>query len=572
MDCLTLDTSCFFTNTVCGRRYTFTVYSVSSGCNSQASPPATLRTEPCNPTSISSAMDCFSNIAVVMWAVSEGGAEYYTATVEHEDGQSKSCMSSSIQCGLPDLRCGQNYTVTVTASNQHCHSDPSVVNTLTTVPCVPTHVVAVMDCSDNTAAVTWSPTQGALSYRAVAQSPRGAISSCESTDPQCTLANLICGMPYTVQVVAVNERCSSLPSHMAEFQTVPCTPEITGVILDCYTDSALLEWAYAEGAVSYTATAQSGDEQTATCNTNHTNCELMELACGQTYIVTLRASDGQCDSFQSTSEKVSSVPCPPQAVVSQLNCLANSARVEWEISSGVDSYTVQAMSMEGDVTGCETDGNICSISDLICGSTYNISVYAVSNKCNVSESAIIQMQTVPCVPEQLEANMDCDSGSVSVSWESSNGATSYTAVAQGNGGYTSSCNSSDTSCQFPELLCGLSYSITVQASDHVCNSADSSAVQLNTLLCEPQNVSAQMECGSNAGLVSWEQGELVSSYLVRAVSPDGHRTQCDSNATSCRLPSMHCGQRYNLTVTAQDGSCDNSNAYLTLQSGRLLID
>uniref|UniRef100_A0A674C2S3 Fibronectin type-III domain-containing protein n=3 Tax=Salmo trutta TaxID=8032 RepID=A0A674C2S3_SALTR len=353
---------------------------------------------------------------------------------------------------------------------------------------------------------------------------------------------------------------------MAEFQTVPCTPEITGVLLDCSTDSALLGWAYAEEAVSYTATAQSGDEQTATCNTNLTNCQLLELACGQTYTVTLRASDGQCDSFQSTSVKVSSVPCPPQAVVSQVNCLANSARVEWEASSGVDSYTVQAMSMEGDVAGCKTDGNVCSISDLICGSTYNISVNAISNECNVSESAIIQMQTVPCVPEQLEANMDCDSGSVSVSWEPSNGATSYTAVAQGNGGYASSCNSSDTSCQFPELLCGLSYSITVQASDDVCNSADSSAVQLNTLLCEPQNVSAQMECGSNAGLVSWEQGELVSSYLVRAVSPDGHRTQCDSNTTSCRLPSMHCGQQYNLTVTAQDGSCDNSNAYLTLQS------
>ncbi|XP_071200535.1 mucin-3B [Salvelinus alpinus] len=562
----TNDTNAYISEFQCGQEYYLSVQAVDSECRSAPSPPATLRTEPCNPTSISSTMDCLSNIAMVTWAVSDGGAEYYTATVEHEDGQSKSCMSSSFQCGMPDLRCGQNYTVTVTASNQHCHSDHSVVNTLTTVPCVPTHVVAIMDCSDNTAAVTWSPTQGALSYRAVAQSPHGAISSCESTDPQCILANLICGEPYTVQVVAVNERCSSLPSHMAEFQTVPCTPEITGVLLDCYTDSALLEWAYAGGTVSYTATAQSGDGQTATCNTNHTNCKLMELACGQTYTVTLRASDGQCDSFQSTSVKVSSVPCPPQAVVSQLNCLANSARVEWETSSGVDSYTVQAMSMEGDVTGCETDGNVCSISDLVCGSTYNISVNAVSNECNVSESAIIQMQTVPCVPEQLEANMDCDSGSVSVSWKPSNGATSYTAVAQGNGGYASSCNSSDTSCQFPELLCGLSYSITVQASDDVCNSADSSAVQLNTLLCEPQNVSAQMECGSNAGLVSWEQGELVSSYLVRAVSPNGHLTQCDSNATSCRLPNMHCGQQYNLTVTAQDGSCDNSNAYLTLQS------
>lgn len=76
--------------------------------------------------------------------------------------------------------------------------------------------------------------------------------------------------------------------------------------------------------------------------------------------------------------------------------------------------------------------------------------------------------------------MVCESGVVAVSWEPSKGATSYTTVAQGNGGYASTCNSSQTTCDFDDLLCGLSYSVTVSASDGTCSSAESSAVEINT--------------------------------------------------------------------------------------------
>lgn len=76
--------------------------------------------------------------------------------------------------------------------------------------------------------------------------------------------------------------------------------------------------------------------------------------------------------------------------------------------------------------------------------------------------------------------MVCESGAVSVSWESSKGASSYTTIAQGNGGYDSTCNSSHTTCTFNDLLCGLNYSITVSASDGTCSSAGSSAEELNT--------------------------------------------------------------------------------------------
>lgn len=97
-----------------------------------------------------------------------------------------------------------------------------------------------------------------------------------------------------------------------------------------------------------------------------------------------------------------------------------------------------------------------------------------------TSSSLAVSLAVPCVPQQVEAQVVCDSGAVAVSWEPSKGASSYTAVAQGNGGYASSCNSSETTCQFDDLPCGLNYSVTVTASGETCSSAGSAAVELNT--------------------------------------------------------------------------------------------
>lgn len=76
------------------------------------------------PTAVTSHLDCITNIVLVTWAITEG-AEYYTATVLAEDGQTAICMSSELQCGIANLLCAQNYTVFVTASNAECSSAPS---------------------------------------------------------------------------------------------------------------------------------------------------------------------------------------------------------------------------------------------------------------------------------------------------------------------------------------------------------------------------------------------------------------------------------------------------------------
>lgn len=75
--------------------------------------------------------------------------------------------------------------------------------------------------------------------------------------------------------------------------------------------------------------------------------------------------------------------------------------------------------------------------------------------------------------------MVCESGGVMVSWEQSKGASSYTTVALGSGGYASVCNSTSTTCLLDDVLCGLNYSITVVASGDTCSSAESSVVEID---------------------------------------------------------------------------------------------
>lgn len=99
------------------------------------------------------------------------------------------------------------------------------------VPCVPTDVEVMVDCSTNEAVVSWSASDGALSYKARAQSTQGDASACDTTGLTCTLTNLTCGRSYFVQVVAQDDVCSSLPSPATEFSSGRIT-EVTGFNLE----------------------------------------------------------------------------------------------------------------------------------------------------------------------------------------------------------------------------------------------------------------------------------------------------------------------------------------------------
>lgn len=110
------------------------------------------------------------------------------------------------------------------------------------MPCVPTDVVMEIDCANNRAVVSWSASDGALSYKVTAQSLQGATSLCESAGLTCTLTNLTCGQSYSVQVVAEDDICSSLPSQATTFHSGKSTQPISVVLQSDATSSNCQRW------------------------------------------------------------------------------------------------------------------------------------------------------------------------------------------------------------------------------------------------------------------------------------------------------------------------------------------
>lgn len=92
------------------------------------------------------------------------------------------------------------------------------LNSPPAVPCAPTNVSMVTDCNNNTALVSWSPSLGAEQYMVTAQSHQNSV-SCRTSDLTCNLDTLTCGNSYTIQVAAMDDSCSSVPSQVQMFNT-----------------------------------------------------------------------------------------------------------------------------------------------------------------------------------------------------------------------------------------------------------------------------------------------------------------------------------------------------------------
>lgn len=77
--------------------------------------------------------------------------------------------------------------------------------------------------------------------------------------------------------------------------TAPCLPNTIQVEVDCTSDSeAVVSWSITEGAADFSLTAAiSGSEQTL-CTTQQNSCNVSGLGCGESYNLSLSASNEQC--------------------------------------------------------------------------------------------------------------------------------------------------------------------------------------------------------------------------------------------------------------------------------------
>lgn len=86
----------------------------------------------------------------------------------------------------------------------------------------------------------------------------------------------------------------------------------------------------------------------------------------------------------------------------------------------------------------------------------------------------------PCVPRNAHGRLDCVTNSAWVTWDLSDGASSYVVLAEEAEGHNSSCSSASSPCNVPDLKCGTTYTFRVTAANQHCGSNHSETFEIET--------------------------------------------------------------------------------------------
>ncbi len=76
-------------------------------------------------------------------------------------------------------------------------------------PCPPLNIQSTMNCGSNTASVSWSGGNGALSFTMTMECSNGQTYSCSTNETGCDITNMACGQTCTVKVAAEGRSCNS---------------------------------------------------------------------------------------------------------------------------------------------------------------------------------------------------------------------------------------------------------------------------------------------------------------------------------------------------------------------------
>ncbi|XP_041848242.1 uncharacterized protein LOC121644412 [Melanotaenia boesemani] len=554
--CSDMGTSCYLDNLVCGQDYSVAVEAINTGCPGPASSPAMLTTAPCVPVNISALYNVSNGWA--LWSAAAGASSYSVQAVTNQ-GLRVTCNTSNTNCFLNGLQCSQMYNVSVTAQNQACNSVTSETSYLMTEPCPPTNIKASVTCEQNTGTASWQQSNLAVGYVAYFDNQSGRSTSCvgKDTDTGCVVLGLMCGTVYSVWVKALGQQYNSSNSSMVSLTTGPCQPSSIVAIINCEAHSATISWQPSVGATFYITVLTALSGYTTSCSTNHTNCQLSSLPCGEEYNVTVKAVGDTCNSTAQMTGYLTTEPCVPASVSVHYN--ASTAQVMWDATKGASSYSVRAVTEQGLTATCNSSNTRCSLTGLQCSQIYNITVMTQNLACNNTvTSAPYQLMTEPCPPTNVQASVTCEQLNSTVSWQQSYLAVGYIAYFESQNGYNTSCVSTNTHtfCTVSQLKCGTEYSVWVKALGQQYNSSDSSVIAITSAPCLPSEVKVEIICQSDgAAEVSWNSIYGTGNVSVMADVGGSLQTLCTTQHNRCNVTGLSCGETYNLSLTVSNKQC-----------------
>ena len=449
-------------------------------------------------------------------------------------------------------------------------------------PSAPTITSVVPAAAPGSATVTWtapssSGTSAISSYTAMAgngaDGTRQAAATCTAAPPatSCLMTGLPQGTDYIWNVTATNASGPSpfSPDVTAWATSVPAAPQVLGAVAGTTTIDVTFGDAGA-GSSPVTGYAVTATPGTASCTAPPaaTHCLLTGLVPATAYALAAWATNavGTSQLFVSgtqTTLPVPGVPTAPQSVHATVIPVPGGATalVGWTAptSTGGSPVTGYAVTVTPGPHTCSAGGTAtsCSVSGLVPGTTYAISVQAANtNGPGGAAGGSLTTPTTP-TPPALVSGIGGPGGTILASWSAAaatGGApvTSYTAQAAAPGRTTQSCTVLATACTITGLAPGATYTVQVEATNGVGASSwtSSTGVPVPTTPGPPTSVTAT--ASGRSVTVSWQPptttgGLAVTSYQV-SVSPGG--VACATAGLSCAFSALNWTTHYTVTVTA----------------------
>ncbi|KAM6922050.1 fibronectin type III domain-containing protein 7-like [Xenentodon cancila] len=498
-------------------------------------------TRPPTPSSVSVSVVKNNYVAglSVSWEVDsqlQGPVHYHVMS-----DQNLACNATSSSCWLSVVGCGEVHSIQVTASNEAGPSSPSAPVVFITFPCSP-RSLALVETPNGNCTLMWNSVPHADSYEALIKIGDSVKETCNTTTNNCTY-HCQCGYTYLMSVVAINQAGSSPEGEALNHTTVPCCPESVSVSV-VSADTLEIIWTSSRGAELYQTRAADGSE-VILCNDTAPVCALSDLSCDSTYSVVVTPCNevSGCNRACKAHSK-DTAPCTPtNLLLSPQN--SSTVSVSWTSNNRAATYTVSTEGDDGKHT-CITRGNSCDVTDLPCGSIYEVSVIATSDAGQSLSSYSRSLETDPCCPTNLTVDQ-VTQAMTNVSWSDAKGARSFITSLTSPHGHAR-CHTQDSHCLMGCITCGTNYTVTMETFSHSGRISNCTYQGFSSSLCCPSGVKLY-RTASNSLRVYWRSNGGIHSSITEMVSSRNNYTCTASpGVNSCDVDNVQCGDVYHVVV------------------------
>ena len=286
------------------------------------------------------------------------------------------------------------------------------------------------------------------------------------------------------------------------------------------------------------------------------------LTSGTKYYYEVRFNNGIGSSSFSPSVSTTTTLAVPTGLAASATG-TQSISITWNTVTNATTYDLQRSTSANGTYSVVYSGSAAQYTDssVQAGTTYYYEVRADNSTTNSAYSSYVSAAALSGVPTGLTASAT-SSQSISITWNSVTGATTYSLQrsTSATGTYSPVYSGTATQCTDAAAQPGTTYYYEVRSGTSTGNSAYSSPVSTITYPATPTGLSA-LATGPQSISITWDAMTGAASYtLQRASASNGPWTQVYSGSTaSYSNTSLQPATNYYYEVSAGDSS--GSSAY-----------